>query len=131
MCGRATLSNHDLNDLLRELHADLALDDAAPLFRPRYNIAPSDTHWIVEARGDGRVLAPAVWGYLASGRQLINVRGEQIASGRGFRQAFDRRRCVLVTDGFFEWNRSRAPFWYHRPDGGLVLLAGLFQEPDA
>jgi putative SOS response-associated peptidase YedK len=32
-----------------------------------------------------------------------------------------------VIDGFFEWNEQRAPFWYHRPDGGLILLAGLYQ----
>lgn len=132
MCGRATLSNHDLNDVLRELDAEFATEDAS-LFRLRYNIAPSDTHWIVEAKGNSRVLVPAMWGYLAStsSRPLINVRGEQVASGGGFRQAFDARRCVMVTDGFFEWDQRRMPYWYHRPDGGLVLLAGLFQAPGA
>lgn len=132
MCGRATLSNHDLNDVLEELDAEFSTEDAS-LFRPRYNIAPSDTHWIVEAKGDRRVLVPAMWGYLASAssRLLINVRGEQVASGGGFRRAFDARRCVMVTDGFFEWDQRRMPYWYHRPDGGLILMAGLSQAPGA
>jgi putative SOS response-associated peptidase YedK len=128
MCGRATLTNSDIDQVLRELDAELASDDAK-LFRPRYNIAPSDTHWIVEPKDEHRVLVPAVWGYLASGRSLINVRGETVASGGGFRKAFGSRRCVLVTDGFYEWDKRRSPFWYHRPDGGLVLLAGLYQPP--
>ncbi|MEO8212691.1 MAG: SOS response-associated peptidase, partial [Myxococcales bacterium] len=83
--------------------------------------------------GDRRVLVPAMWGYLASAssRLLINVRGEQVASGGGFRRAFDARRCVMVTDGFFEWDQRRMPYWYHRPDGGLILMAGLSQAPGA
>src|SRR4051794_21550289 len=127
MCGRTTLTNEALEEIGEELHAEWAAEDAA-LYRPRYNVAPSDTTWIVEARGDARVLAPAVWGYVASKRPLVNVRGEQVASGQGFRDAFASRRCAVVTDGFYEWSAGpprapRAPFWFHRPEGGLVLLA--------
>lgn len=125
MCGRVTLTKTGIRDIADELEAELA-EDAERLYRPRYNGAPSETHWIVERAGDRRVLLPAVWGYLASGRPLINVRGEQVASG-GFRHAFADRRCAVVTDGFYEWTQDRRPFWFHRPDGGLILLAGLFQ----
>jgi len=129
MCGRATLTNEDFEGIAAELDAEYAAEDAA-LYRPRYNIAPSDLHWIVESGADRRVLRPAVWGYRASGgRPLINVRGEQVGSGRGFRDAFQGRRCLVVTDGFFEWDASKAPFWFHRADKKLVLLAGLFQPP--
>ena len=129
MCGRATLTNDDFEGIAAELDAEYSADDAQ-LYRPRYNIAPSDLHWIVESGADRRVLRPAVWGYRASGgRPLINVRGEQVGSGRGFRDAFQGRRCLVVTDGFFEWDAAKAPFWFHRADKRLVLLAGLFQPP--
>ena len=49
--------------------------------------------------------------------------------GAGFRDAFQGRRCLVVTDGFFEWDAAKAPFWFHRADKKLVLLAGLFQPP--
>src|SRR5262245_53753508 len=132
MCGRTTLTNATLEDIADRLDAEFSPEDAA-LYRPRYNVAPSDTTWIVEARGDGRVLAPAVWGYVASGRPLVNVRGEQVASGGGFREAFASRRCAVVTDGFYEWpaaprGKPAAPTWFHRPAGGLLLLAGLYQR---
>ena len=128
MCGRATLTNEDFEEIAAELDAAFSPEDAR-LYRPRFNIAPTDLHWTVESSGQRRVLIPARWGYLASGRPLINVRGEQVGSGKGFREAFRSRRCLVVTDGFYEWDRHKVPSWYHRPGGGLVLLAGLLQHP--
>jgi putative SOS response-associated peptidase YedK len=132
MCARVTLTIDDIDEIAGMLDAELAPEDAR-LYKRRYNVAPSDTHWILEYGADRRVLAPARWGYLPSSaggrarKPVINVRGEQVGSGHGFREAFASRRCAVVTDGFFEWNGRRDPFWYHRADGGLVLLAGLYQ----
>jgi putative SOS response-associated peptidase YedK len=139
MCGRVTLTKEDVNEIADMLDAELSPEDARR-YQRRYNVAPSDLHWIVEYGADRRVLAPATWGYVPTSptapagrarKPLINVRGEQVASGRGFREAFASRRCAVVTDGFFEWNAGRAPFWYHRADGGLILMAGLYQDPPA
>ena len=135
MCARMTLTIETIDEIADTLDAEVAPDDARRHKR-RYNVAPSDRHWILESGADRRVLAQAQWGYLPTSPQrgsararkpLINVRGEQVASGHGFREAFASRRCAVVIDGFFEWNEQRAPFWYHRPDGGLILLAGLYQ----
>ena len=133
MCARVTLTVEDIDELAGMLDAELSPDDARR-YKRRYNVAPSDRHWILEYGADRRVLAQAQWGYLPTSppgrprKPLINVRGEQVASGHGFRQAFESRRCAVVIDGFFEWNAQRAPFWYHRADGGLILLAGLFHD---
>jgi len=140
MCARVTLTIDDLDEVAAALDAEFSPDDARR-YRRRYNVAPSDVHWIVEYGADRRVLVPAAWGYVPTSstsrtaggarKPVINVRGEQVGSGHGFRQAFESRRCAVVTDGFFEWDARRAPFWYHRADGGLVLLAGLYQDPPA
>jgi len=130
MCGRVTLTKSGIRDIADELDAEVADEDAAS-YRPRYNVAPTDTHWILERPGgeDRRVLLPAVWGYVtATGRPLINVRGEQVSTGSGFRHAFAERRCAVVTDGFYEWTKDHRPFWFHREGGGLILLAGLYQD---
>ena len=142
MCARVTLTIEDIEELADALDAELSPEDARH-YKRRYNVAPSDAHWILEYGADRRVLARAKWGYVPSSQRgaararkpVINVRGEQVGSGHGFREAFASRRCAVVTDGFFEWNARREPFWYHRADGGLVLLGGLFQgasdvEPD-
>jgi putative SOS response-associated peptidase YedK len=130
MCARTTLTKPTLPEIADELEAEFSAEDVA-VYRPRWNVAPSDTTWIAIHRGDARVLGPAKWGYLTKSRPLINVRGEQVASGSGFRDAFASRRCVLVADGFYEWNAKREPTWFHRVDGRLLLLGALFQPPAA
>lgn len=130
MCARTTLTRKDLREIAEDLAAELSEEDAR-LYRPRYNAAPSETLWLLRAGADRRIIAPAVWGYLASGRPLINVRGEKIGLGASFREAFASRRCGVICDGFFEWNRRHQPTWFHRADGGLLILGGLYQRPPA
>jgi putative SOS response-associated peptidase YedK len=68
-----------------------------------------------------------------SGSDLrFNARAETIASRPMFRGAFERRRCLIPADGFFEWervDRRRLPWWFHRDDGQLLLFAGVFDPP--
>jgi putative SOS response-associated peptidase YedK len=130
MCARTTLTRQHLREIAEELNAELSEEDAR-LYRPRYNAAPSETLWLLRPGADRRIIAPAIWGYLASGRPLINVRGEKVGSGASFREAFASRRCGVICDGFFEWNRRHQPTWFHRADGGLLVLGGLTQSPAA
>jgi putative SOS response-associated peptidase YedK len=115
-------------DVAEALDAEYAAVDE-PLYRARFNVAPTDVAWVVEYGADRRVLRPATWNYLVGGdRPLINLRGENVGSGSGYREAFACRRCAVVTDGFYEWSSTKgnAPTFYHRDDDGLVLLGGLF-----
>ncbi|MDB4980165.1 MAG: hypothetical protein JWM82_917 [Myxococcales bacterium] len=130
MCARFTLKKRRIRDVADELDAELSSDDE-PLYRPRYNVAPTDVAWILEWGADRRVVRPATWNYLVSaGRPLVNLRSETVGSGAKFRDGFPDRRCAVITDGFFEWpGKGLAPFWFHRADEGLVLLGGLFQRP--
>ena len=129
MCARTTLSKKTLREVAEELDAEFSEEDALA-FRPRYNAAPSDTLWNLRHGADRRVVAPAVWGYRAKDRPLINVRGESVGAG-SFREAFASRRCGVVIDGFYEWDKEHRPTWFHRSDRGLIVLGGLYQTvPD-
>lgn len=129
MCARTTLSKKTLRDVADELEAEFSEEDALT-FRPRFNAAPSEILWILRHGADRRVIAPAVWGYRAKERPLINVRGESVGVG-SFREAFASRRCGVVVDGFYEWDKEHRPTWFHRPDGRLIVLGGLYQTvPD-
>jgi putative SOS response-associated peptidase YedK len=134
MCARFTLRRKKVREIADELEAELGSDDE-PLYRVRYNVAPTDLAWIVDGGDHGRALRAANWSYVVGdgARRLINVRGESVGSGAGFREAFADRRCVVVTDGFYEWpaTKGQAPTLFHRADGGLVLLGGLWQRPRA
>jgi putative SOS response-associated peptidase YedK len=136
MCGRFTLTYRERKALADELGVpveQLPEDE----YRPRYNIAPTDSHWIVRGRYEERQLLPAKWGLVNSwakdarrAAQQINARAETLETSPAFREAFRSRRCLVPADGFFEWTGSKAqrrPIWYHRPDGKLILFAGLYE----
>ena len=130
MCGRFTLSKRELGDIAEFLDAEVAAGDAE-LYRPRYNVAPTDTHFVLERVENRRVLVPATWGLDGGPRGLVvNARAETVAGKRLYSQSLAHHRCVVPTDGFFEWTgpkRERRPIWFHPPGGELLLLAGLYQ----
>lgn len=136
MCGRMTLATASYLDLSAILGA--SADPAIEAFyRPRYNIAPMSPHVVLRAREGQRQLVPARWGLIntwakdpsVASRQ-INARSETARSRPAFRDAFERRRCVVPADGFYEWEGpkgARKPLWFHPTKGGLLHLAGLYE----
>jgi putative SOS response-associated peptidase YedK len=137
MCGRFTLTRKDFRALAAELEASFD-DSVESMYRPRYNIAPTDQHWIVREKQEARQLLPAKFGLVNSwakdakgAARQINARSESALSRPAFREAFEKRRCVVPADGFFEWvgaKEARRPIWFHAPDGGLILFAGLYES---
>jgi putative SOS response-associated peptidase YedK len=133
MCGRMTLSKRELAEIADELAAVLDMDAAA--YRPRYNIAPSDAHPIVRLVGGRRRVELARWGFPPTGPNrppLFNARADTAPTKEAFRGAFRGGRCVVPADGFYEWRTTadqagRQPVWIHRPDGKLLLMAGLWE----
>jgi putative SOS response-associated peptidase YedK len=135
MCGRFTLTHREA----RLLAAKLGVSVESMLeYRPRYNIAPTDSHWIVRTRYEDREVLPAKWGlinfWMTDRKQAfksINARAETLQKLPSFREAFAKRRCVVPADGFFEWTgpkEDRRPLWFHRSDGGLIYFTGLYES---
>lgn len=106
-------------------------------YRPRYNVAPTQTHYVVRIKFENREVLPARWGLVnswadnaAQASKNINARAETVETRRAFREAFMERRCVVPADGFFEWTgpkTARQPTWFHREDNGLLLFAGMYE----
>ena len=137
MCGRFTLTRQDRVSVARELGVPVSqLHEES--YRPRYNIAPTNKHWIVRMEYEDRELLRARWGLInhwakdpSVGYRQINARAETLDKRPAFRDAFKKRRCVVPADGFFEWagpKGDRQPIWLHRQDGGLLLFAGLYES---
>jgi len=137
MCGRFTLTADDTEDLARELGVEV-VPEFSEQYRPRFNIAPTDPHWIVRMKFEDRQILPAKWGLVNSWAKdakraaaQINARADRLQESPAFRGAFEERRCIVPADGFFEWvgeKRDRRPIWYHRLDRGLIFFAGLYES---
>jgi putative SOS response-associated peptidase YedK len=137
MCGRFTLTIPSAEDLA----SALGLETSAALlesYRPRFNIAPTDPTWVLRMKHGTRELMGASWGLVprwstsTEGRaKAINARAESAENAPKFSDSIARRRCAVVSDGFFEWitvDGARRPIWYTPREGGLVLMAGVYDK---
>lgn len=133
MCGRFTLKTPV------ETLAEVFEVPAVPALQPRFNIAPSEALATVRVaeKGAQRELAILRWGLVPSwadepkvGNKMINARSETAATNGAFRSAFRRRRCLVLADGFYEWQRQekrKQPFYIRMKDESPFAFAGLWE----
>jgi putative SOS response-associated peptidase YedK len=139
MCGRYMLTSPV--DALRQLFRF----EQRPNLMPRYNIAPTQDVPIVRLTQDAsaRELVMVRWGLvpfwaddLKGSARLINARAETLERTPAFREAYQRRRCLVPADGFYEWRkegRHKQPLLIRRQDQAPFAFAGLWerwQQPD-
>ena len=154
MCGRyASSARHE--DLAEDFQVDDLFDGLpGPDYNVAPTVAvPAIFERKVKDTGEvRRRLAPLVWGLVPSwakdvsiGSRMINARLETVAEKPAFRKAFAARRCLLPADGFYEWytpetvptgrgptgrgkgKPKKQPFFIHRADGGLLVMAGIYE----
>jgi putative SOS response-associated peptidase YedK len=115
---------------------------------PRYNIAPSQPVAVVPNDGKN-TLDFYVWGLVPSwakdpqiGNRMINARAETLAEKPSFKTAFRRRRCLVLADGFYEWQRkpiasgsrstgAKTPMYIKMTSGEPFAFAGLWETWNA
>ena len=131
MCGRYTLATPDLGGLRGRFSLRESLE-----VRRRFNIAPGDDVLAVIRHGeDGAEPEGALlrWGlvpFWASdpgevAAKTINARAETVAERPAYGDAFERRRCLIVADGFYEWSGG-VPHWITPAAGEPFAFAGLW-----
>ena len=71
-----------------------------------------------------------VWGFPAwkGTRPIINARSETAAEKKTFQADLEKRRCVIPSTGYFEWNKEKEKFIFRRPDSAAVYLAGIWND---
>lgn len=146
MCGRFafstplavfidTFEGFDFSELAeaRELH-----DGGAEETLGRFNIAPTQDVPVIPNDGSRRVQL-FKWGLVprwakdpAIGNRMINARAETVAEKPSFRDAFKKRRCLILTDGFYEWRanpgtKSKTPIHIRLKNGKPFAFAGLWE----
>ncbi len=134
MCGRYTLATPDP----AAVRARFPVGDDVEI-RRRYNVAPADDVLAVTTDREGRTRGELLrWGLVPSWAdspdtrlKMINARVETVTERPAFRTAFERYRCLIVADGFYEWSTPpqggrKQAFHIARADGELFAFAGLW-----
>jgi len=134
MCGRYTITINA--DTVRQ---DLGLAEMPADYQPRYNVAPTQPVAVV-ADADERKAEWMRWGLIpywakdpTIGSRLINARSETIHEKPAFKNAFAKRRCLVLADGFYEWQKGAGPkgrsqpYFFRRKDGSPFAFAGLWE----
>lgn len=133
MCGRYTLATPDP----AAIRDRFAIGESVEV-RQRFNVAPGDDVLAVTTDREGAPRGELLrWGLVPSwakspntGLKMINARLETVTERPAYRRAFERYRCLIVADGFYEWQAMPAapkqPFHVTRDDGALFAFAGLW-----
>lgn len=131
MCGRYTIFTppDDLEDRFG------ATFEQSP--KPRYNAAPGQNLPVITNEESGTI-DHFTWGLIPHwaddpkiGNRLINARAETIHEKRSFRDAFEKRRCLVLADGFYEWTTTddgKQPYRVALSSGEPFAMAGLWER---
>ena len=132
MCGRYTLRT-SVDSLVEAFE----IEEYPPSLNPSYNIAPIQEVAAVVEEDEKRKLEMLRWGLipswakdLAIGNKMINARAETVSEKPSFRKAFKVRRCLILADGFYEWQKTdngKQPYHVKMEDDSPFAFAGLWE----
>ncbi|MBU2260633.1 MAG: SOS response-associated peptidase [Proteobacteria bacterium] len=131
MCGRFVLLT-DLSVIVESFDIrDIACD-----YKPNDNISPGQRIAAVIHDGRNRLVSYR-WGLIppwakdpSIGNRMFNARAETITEKPSFKNAFQKRRCLIPADGFFEWQKGEKggkPFRFALKSGLPFGFAGLYE----
>ncbi len=136
MCGRFTLTA-TIDEILDRFEIQSFLEEE--LYSQSYNIAPSQSVLAVINDGKSNRMGFLKWGLIppwakdiSISNKLINARAETLSEKPSFRNAFKKKRCLIIADSFYEWKRhsdkSKTPMRIKLKTGDLYAMAGIWES---
>lgn len=133
MCGR-----YVVNTTKEILKKKFKVKDVPDVKLERFNIAPTQDVIAVRSFEGEREITTLRWGLIPSwakdekmASKMINARSETVTEKPSYRQAFQKRRCLIPTSGFYEWQKSKdgkQPFYFYMKENDLFAFAGLWES---
>ncbi len=132
MCGRYSLSKSKI-ELEERFQAEMLPD-----FKPRYNIAPTQLVPVITSQS-AKGFSFFYWGITPDfgqnkpvAQKLINARSESVMEKISFKSSFEKRRCLIPADGFYEWKKlgkkTKIPYRFTLREDELFAFAGIWEE---
>lgn len=132
MCGRYSLSKNK-EELQDRFGAEMMSE-----FKPRFNIAPTQLVPVITSQSP-KGFSFFYWGITPDfgknrpvSKKLINAKSETISEKASFKSSYQKRRCIIPADGFYEWKRlgkkTKIPYRFTLRDDALFSFAGIWEE---
>lgn len=132
MCGRYSLNKSKI-ELEERFQAEMLPD-----FKPRYNIAPTQLVPVITSQSP-KGFSFFYWGITPDfgknkpvAQKLINARAESVNDKVSFKSSFEKRRCLIPADGFYEWKKlgkkTKIPYRFTLREDELFAFAGIWEE---
>ena len=143
MCGRFSITINQ-EELKAHLSTNYNVANFSAVFNlPRFNIAPGQEIIAIINDGKNNRVGHLKWGFIPSfpkdekiGFSMINAKSETIDEKISYRQSFEKRRCLILADSFYEWKRvgkDKTPMRIKKIDGKIFAMAGIwntYTRPD-
>jgi putative SOS response-associated peptidase YedK len=132
MCGRYSLSKSKI-ELEERFQAEMLSD-----FKPRYNIAPTQLVPVITSDSP-KGFSYFYWGITPDfaknkpvSQKFINAKAESVNEKVSFKTSFQKRRCLIPADGFFEWKKigkkTKTPYRFTLANEDSFAFAGIWEE---
>ena len=136
MCGRFTLTAN-IDEIIDRFSVEAFLQDDAYL--PNYNVSPSQSVLAVINNGSINKMGYLRWGLIppwakdpSIGFKMINARAETLSEKASYRNAYKKKRCLIIADSFYEWkrldNKTKIPMRIKLKSDKLFAMAGLWEQ---
>jgi putative SOS response-associated peptidase YedK len=132
MCGRYSFILED--ELIKER---FGVTVRSAIYKARYNCAPTQDLAVISDEEPG-TLSLYRWGLIpfwakdsSIGNKLINAKSETILEKPSFKSSFRNKRCLVLTDGYYEWkkeNNEKIPYRITMKDGSAFSMAGIWDR---
>jgi putative SOS response-associated peptidase YedK len=136
MCGRFTLTAN-VAEIMERFDIEAFLQEDTYL--PNYNVAPSQSVIAIINNGTINKMGYLKWGLIppwakepSIGYKMINARGETLTEKASYRNAYKKKRCLIIADSFYEWKRidqkTKTPMRIKLKSDSLFAMAGLWEQ---
>jgi len=127
MCGRFAFDGEQWPDIVT---AEL------PDIEPNYNISLQDNVHCLTMENEAHNITSMKWGFRPSwskksSMEPINARFETVSEKPMFRDSFQRRRCLVPANGWYEWKTTpsgKVPFYHQSEGNATIFFAGIYDD---
>ena len=131
MCGRYTFFTdkelQEVDEIIEQISNEIQLENMKT-----GEIFPTDLTPVLLPYEDVVVPRLMVWGFpnFRNKGVIINARSETAGEKKLFASALEKRRCIIPSTGFYEWNAEKKKFLFNMPDSGMLYMAGIYDRFD-